>query len=292
MKCKHAPSYLEFAVASNFSFLRGASHPEELMLQATHVGLDGIGLGDRNSVAGVVRAHLIKREKELSLAYHPGARLVFADGTPDILAYPRDRPAWGRLCRLLTHGNLRAKKGDCILHLDDLLEHIEGLELVVMETSTRDFPTAPLSRRPQGKGSRERERPQTSAPARAAPHPGHEGPKARLRLVATKGQNSGAKESRLLSLLRDAAPGRVRLAATMLYRGNDRARLAQRAQTAAEARVALIAVNDVLYHHPERREMQKGLTRFPEHSTIDHAGARPPPPARARFPPPPPKSAV
>src|ERR1700730_15092362 len=225
-------TYLEFAVASNFSFLRGASHPEELMLQAIHVGLDGIGLCDRNSVAGVVRAHLVKREKELSLAYHPGARLVFADDTPDILAYPRDRPAWGRLCRLLTHGNLRAKKGDCILYLDDLLEHIEGLELVVMETSTS------------------------------------------LRSVAIKGKNSGAKENRLLSLLRDAAPGRVRLAATMLYRGNDRARLAQRAQMAAQARVPLIAVNDVLYHHPERRELQDVLTCIREHLMIDKAGRR------------------
>ena len=103
------------------------------MLQAAHIGLAGIGLADRNSVAGVVRAHLIKREQKLSLAYHPGARLVFADGTPDILAYPRDRPAWGRLCRLLTCGNLRAEKGDCILLLDDLLEHVDGLELIVME---------------------------------------------------------------------------------------------------------------------------------------------------------------
>src|SRR5438270_6974564 len=132
--------YFEVAVASNFSFLRGASHPEELMLQAAHTGLAGIGLSDRNSVAGVVRAHLIKREKELALAYHPGARLVFADGTPDILVYPRDRPAWGRLCRLLTRGNLRAKKADCILHLDDLFEHIEALELIVMERSTLHFP--------------------------------------------------------------------------------------------------------------------------------------------------------
>src|ERR1700737_5189675 len=212
MKCKRAPSYLEFAVASNFSFLRGASHPEELMLQATHVGLDGLGLCDRNSVAGVVRPHLIKREKELALAYHPGARLVFADGTPDILAYPRDRPAWGRLCRLLTRGNLRAKKGDCILGLDDLLEHIEGLELVVMETSTRDFPPVPLLRGSQGKESREREKPQTSAPASpsppASPLPqagpgllapenwggeGEVGAKARLRLVSRE-ENSGAKE--------------------------------------------------------------------------------------------------
>jgi len=138
--------YLEFAVASNFSFLRGASHPEELMLQAAHIGLEGIGLCDRNSVAGVVRAHLIKREKELILAYHPGARLVFADGTPDILAYPRNRQGWGRLCRLLTRGNLRAKKGECILYLDDLLEHIEGLELIVMERSTWELPSPPFLR--------------------------------------------------------------------------------------------------------------------------------------------------
>ena len=142
------PRYVEFAVASNFSFLRGASHAEELMLQAAHIGLDGLGLCDRNSVAGVVRAHLIKREKELALRYHPGARLVFADDTPDILAYPRDRAAWGRLCRLLTRGNLRAEKGECILYLDDLLEHIAGLELVVMETSTWELPSLPLLRKP------------------------------------------------------------------------------------------------------------------------------------------------
>ncbi len=140
-------AYLEFAVASNFSFLRGASHPEELMLQAAHVGLEGLGLCDRNSVAGVVRAHLVKREKKLTLAYHPGARLVFADGTPDILAYPRDRPAWGRLCGLLTRGNLRAQKGDCILYYDDLLDHVDGLELVVMEASTWELSSLPLLRR-------------------------------------------------------------------------------------------------------------------------------------------------
>ena len=138
-------SYFEFAVASNFSFLRGASHPEELMLQASHIGLAGIGLTDRNSVAGVVRAHLFKREKALPLAYHPGARLVFADGTPDILAYPRDRAGWGRLCRLLTRGNLRAKKGDCILYIDDLIQHIDGIELIVMEQSTGEVPPAHLT---------------------------------------------------------------------------------------------------------------------------------------------------
>ena len=138
--------YIEFATTSNFSFLRGASHPEELMAQAAHVGIAGLGLADRNSVAGVVRAHLAKREQNLALTYHPGARLVFADGTPDILAYPRDRAAWGRLTRLLTLGNLRAEKGDCILRLDDLLTHSDGLELVAMG-GTREIAGAIAQRR-------------------------------------------------------------------------------------------------------------------------------------------------
>src|SRR5262245_56354920 len=240
--------YFEFAVASNFSFLRGASHAEELMLQAAHIGLDGIGLCDRNSVAGVVRAHLIKREQKLALKYHPGARLVFADGTPDILAYPRDRAAWGRLCRLLTCGNLRAEKGDCILLLDDLLEHIDGLELIVMEASTRDVEAPPPEK-------------WKSAPVSA-------GGKAKLRLVA------GSKKPSLLAVLQNAAPGRVRLAGTMLHRGNDRARLARRAASARQANVPLIAVNDVLYHHPDRRELQDVITCIREHLTIDKAGRR------------------
>ena len=127
--------YLEFACASNFTFLRGASHPEELMVQAAHLGLVGIGLADRNSVAGVVRAHLAKREQNLPLAYHPGARLVFADGTPDILAYPRDRAAWGRLAacsRLATCAPRRA----IVFCGWRICWHIDGLELVVMDRST------------------------------------------------------------------------------------------------------------------------------------------------------------
>ena len=209
--------YVEFATATNFSFLRGASHPEEMMLQAQAIGLSGLGVCDRNTVAGVVRAHLAKREQNLSLAYHPGARLVFADGTPDILAYPRDRAAWGRLTRLLTVGNLRAKKGDCILTLDDLIAHAFGLELMVM-------------------------------PA----------PKAKATIAA----------------LRSIAPGRVRLAATMLYRGQDRARLARLKALAHETQVPLIAVNDVHYHHPDRRQLADVLTCIRDKVTIDRAGRR------------------
>ena len=255
------PRYFEFAVASNFSFLRGASHAEELMLQAAHIGLDGLGLCDRNSVAGVVRAHLIKREQKLALAYHPGARLVFADGAPDILAYPRDRDAWGRLCRLLTRGNLRAEKGECILYRDDLLEHIEGLELVVMETSTWELASPPVLRKPP------------STPVSISlPATTQAKPEAALRLVASAQKKMNASD--LLALLRDAARGRVRLAANMLYRGNDRARLLRRAAIARQAGMPLIAVNDVLYHHPDRRELQDVLTCIREHLTIDSAGRR------------------
>ena len=130
-------AYTELAVTTNYSFLRGASDPEELVAQAKLLGLAGLGIADRNSVAGVVRAHVAAREMQEAghnekFKIVVGARLVFSDGTPDILAYPRHRAAWGRLTRLLSLGKRRAGKGDCILGLPDLLDHAEGLNLIVM----------------------------------------------------------------------------------------------------------------------------------------------------------------
>lgn len=122
--------YAELAVTSNFSFLRGASHPEELVRHAQDLGLKAIGIADRNSVAGVVRAHAAAESCGMKLLV--GARLVFSDNTPDILAYPSDRAAWGRLTRLLSVGKLRTEKGKCLLNLADLLEFAEGLNLIVM----------------------------------------------------------------------------------------------------------------------------------------------------------------
>ncbi|MGC1466413.1 MAG: PHP domain-containing protein, partial [Pseudolabrys sp.] len=136
------PAYAELAVTSNFSFLRGASDPEELVKQACVLGLKGLGIADRNTVAGVVRVHVaataLKDDEKLKpflagFRIAVGARLVFDDGsTSDILAYPRDRAAWGRLTRLLSLGKLRAEKGDCLLGLPDLIQFIEGLNLIVM----------------------------------------------------------------------------------------------------------------------------------------------------------------
>ena len=133
-----APAFAEFAVTSNFSFLRGASHPEEMVAAAAALGYAGIGIADRNSLAGVVRAHVHAREHTSPMRVVTGARLVFNDLTPDILAYPRDRAAYGRLARLLTLGNRRAIKGDCELGLADVLAHAEGLQLIVMPTADGD----------------------------------------------------------------------------------------------------------------------------------------------------------
>ncbi len=90
----------------------------------------------------MVRAHVFARENRAAigaLRVVTGARLAFTDGTPDILAYPRDRAAYGRLCRLLTQGNLRAPKGQCHLTLDDLIAHAQGLQIVVMEEASVSF---------------------------------------------------------------------------------------------------------------------------------------------------------
>ena len=116
-------TYAEIGVTTNFSFLRGASHPQDYVHQAVEHGLCAIGVADRNTLAGVVRAYSeLSNEK---LACKPkllvGTRLVFVDGTPDILVYPRDRAAYGKLCRLLSRGKLKAEKGECILTLAALL---------------------------------------------------------------------------------------------------------------------------------------------------------------------------
>ena len=127
-----ATAYAEFGIQSNFSFLRGASKPEELVVAAKFLGFSSIGLADRNTVAGVVRAW--QQAKVEKLAYHPGCRLVFGDGKPDILAYPQNRKGWGHLCRMLTQANLRDEneKGATLLRLADLLEWGDLLSLAVL----------------------------------------------------------------------------------------------------------------------------------------------------------------
>ena len=121
--------YAELAVTTNFSFLRGASHPEELVKRAAELGLKAIGIADRNTLAGVVRAHLAAKEAGLKVLV--GARLVPVDG-PEIITYPMDRAAYGRLSRLISEGKLKAEKGACHLEMRDILNAAEGQILIVL----------------------------------------------------------------------------------------------------------------------------------------------------------------
>jgi|CXWL01.1.fsa_nt_gi error-prone DNA polymerase len=123
-------SFAELCVTTNFSFLRSGSHPEEMVEQAKAIGLAGIGVADRNTLAGVVRAHVVAKEKKLRLIV--GSRLVFRDGAPDLIVYPKDRTAYANLTRLLTLGNRRAPKGECHLDFADYLAHAEGLQTILV----------------------------------------------------------------------------------------------------------------------------------------------------------------
>ena len=218
-ECEVMSAYAELAVTTNFSFLRGAPKPKSWLLRAKELGLVGLGIADRNSVAGVVRAHAMAKVIGFKIAV--GARLVFSDGSPDILAYPEDRAAWGRLTRLLTVGKDRAEKGDCILGLPDLLEEMRRTQ----------------SHRHAAAADQRRGACQSASPAEGSP---------------------------------PAAPSGLRQAcfiAAMIAAGW------RSCEDAADAAfVPLIAVNDVLYHVPERRALQDVVTCIREHRTLEEAG--------------------
>jgi len=129
------PAYAELAVTTNFSFLRGASRPQELVAQAETLGLAAIGVADRNSFAGVVRAYdQWKTRKREDFKFLVGVRLVTTDGF-EVLAYPTDRAAYGRLCQLITRGNVKIKKGEkgeCRLTFEDILSASEGQMLIAL----------------------------------------------------------------------------------------------------------------------------------------------------------------
>ncbi len=121
--------YVELQVTSNFSFLRGASHPEELIEEAIALGYRKIAITDRNTLAGIVRAHAAARGKPIQII--PACRLDLVDG-PGLLAYPTDQQAYSRLSGLLSIGNLRTEKGKCELYQKDVLLHSEGILFVVI----------------------------------------------------------------------------------------------------------------------------------------------------------------
>ena len=126
--------YAELAVTSNFTFLTGASHPDELVTQAAKLGYAAVAITDTNTLAGIVRAHVAAKEAGIQLIV--GTRLTFLDAPGlDVLVYPTDLASYSRLCRLLTFGKRQAPKGQCHLQLQDLLKDNAGLLAVVVAPS-------------------------------------------------------------------------------------------------------------------------------------------------------------
>ncbi|MEY9183402.1 error-prone DNA polymerase [Bradyrhizobium sp. USDA 326] len=222
-------SYAEIGITTNFSFLRGGSDPRAYVHQASILGIPAIGIADHNTLAGVVRAY---KELDNDKVLHKpklliGARIVFVDGTPDILVYPRDRAAYGRLCQLLTRGKrgddiTRIEKGECRLTFADLLEFSEG-QLLILTLPHRFDPAQALD---------------------------------------------------VLARLKAGDAEGVWLAASLIYRGDDRRRLARLDDLAAKAKVPLLATNEVLYHDPGRRPLQDVLTCIREKTTIAAIGRK------------------
>ncbi len=209
--------HVELQAASNFSFLRGASHPAELVARASALGCAAIALTDRNTLAGIVRAHVAA--KAAGIRFIVGCHVDLEDG-PGLLLHPVDRAGYGQLCRLLTIGQGRAAKGRCRLSLADVAAHARGLIATVIPPQRIDTAFA-----------------------------------ATLKAIA-------------------GWPTSVHLAAAHRYRGDDRARIAQLDRLGQAAGTPIVAVNEVLYHVPERRALQDVLTCIREKLTIRDAGLR------------------
>ncbi|MEX5727589.1 DNA-directed DNA polymerase III PolC [Rhodovulum iodosum] len=248
--------FAELSATSNFTFLTGASHPEEYMNRAALLGLGTLAIADENSVAGIVRAHTAAREiaRQVRLRQAadkdpigpprpahvpappgapiymvprliPAARLVLTDGFA-ATALPRDRAAWGRLCRMLSAGRLRADKGACQLTFDDLLEWEWGAGL--------DFLLHP--------------------------------PRAQ-----TMQGGAGAWPTQATRLAR-RFPGQVSLAMAPAYDGQDAARFARLAALAARLGLPAVATAAPMMHHGRRRRLADVLTAIRTGTRVDDLG--------------------
>jgi len=234
--------YTELQVTSNFSFLRGASHPDELVEEAARLGYTRIAITDRNTLAGIVRAHGAAKETRITRTTRMegeegkedlgmdtfkiivGCRLDLMDGT-SMLAYPTDLDAYSRLSNLLTVGNLRAEKGKCFLYKKDVYEYSKGMKFIVIppDTLSRGFEFDDVF------------------------------------------QKNLKEYSHQLG-------NELYLAVTKYYQGDDQKQIHSLAELSKQLSIPLIATNDVHYHTASRRQLQDVLTCIREKCTIHNAG--------------------
>ncbi|MCU0903966.1 MAG: error-prone DNA polymerase [Tabrizicola sp.] len=227
--------FIELSALSNFTFLTGASHPEEMILRASEMGMPALAVADVNSVAGIVRAHTKARELARDggpkVRLIPAARIILTDGF-QVTTLPHNRAAWGRLCRLLSLGRLRAVKGDCTLNLADLLDWGAGMEMLIL---------------PEGQ---------------------------RLTL-ATTGTTTDPKlwHSHARSLAK-RFPDQVSLAMAPRYDGQDETRFQHLAQLAKSLHIPTVATGLPFLHHGRRRRLADVLTAIRLGVPVDKLGRR------------------
>jgi error-prone DNA polymerase len=267
--------FAELVAASNFSFLRGASPADRLVLQSVMLGHTGLGIADRNTVAGVVRAFAALRDlrehedeamqaRAKAFKLVTGTRLVFCDGTPEIVVYPRNRAGWGQLCRLLTLGNRRAVKGECELRWGDMLSILSSPSPLWGGPGWRSGGVTEFQRAKTGESGAT---PTLTLPTRGR---GKEGKDDLLCILMPPQKLAGIEK--LLAQLSHAAPGCVWLGASMLRKGSDKKRLAELKAVAQASGVPLIATNDVLYTDQSQRDLQDILTCIREGVSVHEAG--------------------
>ena len=247
--------YAELHAKTNFSFLEGASHPDELVRRAAELGYCALAVTDRNSLAGVVRAHAAAKDAGLKLLI--GAEIT-PDDAPPLVLWATDRAAYGRLSRLITRGRRRAEKGDCRLSFDDIARHAEGLLAGIIAEWAVDSYSG--SHAPRGNplspdALRQTGRRRASQTVRSHTERGNE-----------------AKSSTAhLSSYRDLFADRCYLLAE-LHRGpDDRGKLVRLQEISRQTRIPLVAAGDVHYHVAERAALHDVLTAIRHGSTVAEA---------------------
>jgi error-prone DNA polymerase len=236
---REGPAYAELHAKTNFSFLEGASHPDELVVQAATLGYQALAITDRHSLAGVVRAHVAAKQADLKLLI--GAEVWPSDACGAVLL-ATDRSSYGRLTRLLTVGKRRAPKGECRLTFDDLAQHAEGLLACLLEESSGEA-NPDVSRLAATEENKHRQ--------------------AAIRLYPRR---------KALSAYRELFGDRCYALAELHYGPNDRKKLARRIEQARRAGVPPVAANDVRYHVPDRRALEDVLTAVRAGTTVAEAG--------------------
>ena len=245
--------FAELNITSNFTFLRGASHPEEFARTAAAAGVAAIAVADANSVAGIVRAHCelreIARENKdtggLVPRLLPAATLITQDGLSAI-ALPRHGAAWSRLSRLVTIGRRRAAKGECRIMFEDILHWLDETELVLR------YPGRPVLENRAGMTYR--------------PDP-------------VPGRSPGAGDApqgwlRMASRLAERFPGAVSLLASPRYDGCDRQRFAHLRACADDLGLPLVASASPIMHISERAPLADVLTAIRCGLRVDQLGRR------------------